>query len=508
MTRQDFVTSLFAFSLYQEPEKENAYSHSPSWLGDIFPDISRHLKTLLICYDRDFVAGEYVFIHTNHKDKDFIQKSLVNLFSYRPYRWRWEETKEGNRLQAPRGSIVDKKELDKKILEDFSEYLEDLVENINDEKIKSTFPGADPIEIDRRKLVLNILKEAIPDKETRKKLVMEQGKLIIPLESASDKIKNFAKEQIDTAIAKGFVPSRPSQHVLFNVSISPIKSTPSLSFQVDPIGGSTYAGGRTYESRFQETMEAGWFSTEDSRTHEKDKLILPKSGEDALQMLGETVGNVFFRLPYVVKEPGAVVGMGFGNKVYKLTSGVFPPEMAAGKTVGEFRRSLREEYPGGRICSKWRGDTLFLTYPAWVRPQPYLPWEAIRLLLAAKKEKRDLTVAEMLEICAKTGKYALSCLEDEFPVAKSLADWRDLLGPPGAQPALRKVMQQPSGMTWEAAEARLLFPPLIAFEVSRVSAQRIRLRLSDEAPRGQRVGIELLNGQRQVLATIYLNEPA
>ncbi len=502
------MASLSALSLSKSGKaKEKPYSHSASWLGDVFPDISSCLKTPLICSDRDSVAGEYVFVHLNNLEKDFIQKSFVNLFSYRPHKWYWEETKEGDRLCAPKGAIVNRVELDKKILEDFSDYLEDLVNNIDDKKMKEAFPGADDKEIKRTKNVLSMFRDTFKDKESRYKLVMEQGRLRIPIDQASEEMKAFATQQMDIAMSKGFVPSRPTAYVLFGISIDQNESTPSLSFQVNPIGGYTYAGGRTYEKQFQDLMEAGWFLPGDSRSHEKDKLILPKSGDDALQMLGETVGNVLARLPYVVKEPLSTVQMGFGNKIYNLAPGVFPPEMAAGKTVGEFRRILREEYPGERIYSKWRGDTLFLSYPAWVRPQPYLPWQSVRHVLAAKREERVIGVADLLEVCGRLDRKSLACLGDEFEACKSLLEWQGVLGPLLSQPALLRLLQEPAGITWESAEARLTFRPGMTYEASRVQAQRVRLSLSDSAPRGRRVGLELLGKEKQLLATLYLDEP-
>ena len=320
-------------------------------------------------------------------------------------------------------------------------------------------------------------------------------------------MKAFAAQQMDIVMAKGYVPSRPTGYVLFDLSTAPNESTPLLTFQVDPIGGNSYAGGRTYETRFQNSMESGWFLPGDSRTHEKDKLILPKSGEDALQMLGETVGNVLARLPYIVKEPESNVGMVFGNKAYNLTPGVFPPEIAAGKTVGEFRRILREEYAGGRICSKWRGDTLLLSYPAWVRPQPYLAWQGVRHVLAAKREERDIGVADLLEVCGRIDKKSLACLGDEFAACKNLVEWHGILGPLLSQPSLLRLLQEPSGMAWESAEARLTFRPRMTYEVSRVQAQRVRLSLSDSTPRGRRVGLELLSKEGRQLETLYLDEP-
>ncbi len=507
MTRLQFLASLSALSLSESGKaKEKRYSHSASWLGDVFPDISRRLKTPLICSDKDYVAGEYLFVHLDNMNKEFIQKSFVNLFSYRPHKWYWEETKEGDRLCAPKGAIVNRADLDTKILEVFSDYIENAINSNDISELRELFPEESDIELKITKNVIDMFGSAIKDKEFRRKLIMEQGKLKIPIDQASKEIKAFATQQMDIAMSKGFVPSRPTAHVLFNISISPNKSTPSLSFQIDPIGGYTYAGGRIYEKQFQEAMEAGWFLPGDSRTHEKDKLILPKTGDGALQMLGETVGNVLARLPYVVKEPLSTVQMGFGNKVYNLAPGVFPPEMAAGKTVGEFRRILREEYPGERIYSKWRGDTLFLSYPAWVRPQPYLAWQSVRHVLAAKREERVIGVADLLEVCGKIDRKSLACLGDEFEACKSLSEWQGVLGPLLSQPSLRRLLQEPGGILWETAEARLTFRPGMTYEASRVQAQRVRLALSDSAPRGRRVGLELLGKEKQLLATLYLDE--
>lgn len=285
-------------------------------------------------------------------------------------------------------------------------------------------------------------------------------------------------------------------------------STPHLNFLVDVVGGYSYAGGRTYETRFQELMEKDWLLPGERAAHEKDRLLLPKSGKDALQMLGETVGSVFARLPYVIKEPLSVSPMVFGSKVYpNLVPGVFPPEMAAGKTVGEFRSYLKQEYPGGRICSKWRGDTLLLSYPAWVRPQPYLAWQGVRHILSAKREARDIPVTDLLEICGRIDRKSLACLGDEFPICQNLSQWQGVLGPLLSQPSLSRLLQSPAGILRDSAESALRFTPAMTYEASRVMARRVRLSLSDHAPRGRRVGLELLNKESRLLAALYMDEP-
>lgn len=222
MTRLDFLASLSAFAPIEE---DKAAFCRCSWLGDLFPDLSKRIAAPLVCLDKDFVAGEYVFLRLSNLKKEFIQPSLVSLFTYRPYKWYWEKTPEADRLRAPLGVRVDKAERDKKVREDFVDHLEDLVNNVDDAKLKESFPKANRNEIERRKNVLGIFRDTFKDKESRRKLVMDQGTLIIPLEQASDAIKNFVAQQVDEATSRGNALPHPPRHVLFNVDIDAGEST-------------------------------------------------------------------------------------------------------------------------------------------------------------------------------------------------------------------------------------------------------------------------------------------
>ena len=68
-------------------------------------------------------------------------------------------------------------------------------------------------------------------------------------------------------------------------------------------------------------------------------------------------------------------------------------------------------------------------------------------------------------------------------------------------------MQTPLGVEAEPFLRRVKVPETVRWQMQERQARRVRLALSGDAPRGSRLGLELLSKEREILTTIYLPEP-
>ena len=491
MNRADFF-NLFTSFLFlgvhecgKIEEEQFSVNVGFKYLQELFENINTDENSQFLSSDKDYSSGILLNSSLKNCSDKYFQEIIVQCLSYKFYLWHWEQTNEGHKIVPPGNFRYLSDKIRESVQKGFEDFAENMIQNCDSPQKLADFYDKNRCEyisvsLENQSLALNAFKQFAPDIRSRLDFYRGQSSTF-SMSDAPPSLRSFAEKQVAEFERNGGATSASLSTITLKGEFGPESLTPELSIGNNAVGIFGCLPGAGYRKKIADALALDWVSKKDSTVHPKDSLMLPVKGKTVWDILSEKT-----------------------DFMAHLSHGIeIPASFAAGKSIGEFRKSLREYTPA--IYSKWYKDTLVLTYGFWINPEPYVPWSAVQFLKSAKNNNEPVSVEGILVICNTLNLNQFQVLVKDYPILRALPPWQPILRL--ADPKSKVPVCSEKGITVQmlldnCGEQALWIRNL----AERFHAEKIRLDLNADAAVGKRIGIAFLDGDGKNIQKILFPE--